>query len=160
MNKIFKSSIGRKIAMALSGLFLVVFLLQHFIINFTSVIDPKIFNAFSHFMGTNPLVQFVLQPILIVGVLFHFIMAWAQTICNIFPAVSRYSRNKKDNLLFRRRWGRLGMGKKAVLRVHGISRPRVRKWEGSRHCCAHISRDQLQLEDLLEETDEVQEVGA
>ena len=34
---------------------------------------------------------------------------------------------KKDNFLFRRRWGRLGMGKKAVLRVHGISRPRVRK---------------------------------
>lgn len=76
MNKIFKSSIGRKIAMALSGLFLVVFLLQHFIINFTSVIDPKIFNAFSHFMGTNPLVQFVLQPILIAGVLFHFIMGF------------------------------------------------------------------------------------
>ena len=62
--------------MALSGLFLVVFLLQHFIINFTSVIDPKIFNAFSHFMGTNPLVQFVLQPILIAGVLFHFIMGF------------------------------------------------------------------------------------
>ena len=34
---------------------------------------------------------------------------------------------KKDNFLFRRRWGRLGMGKKAVLRAHGISRPRVRK---------------------------------
>ena len=76
MNKIFKSSIGRKVAMALSGLFLIVFLLQHFIINFTSVIDPEIFNAFSHFMGTNPLVQFILQPILIAGVLFHFIMGF------------------------------------------------------------------------------------
>ena len=58
--------------MALSGLFLIVFLLQHFIINFTSVIDPKIFNAFSHFMGNNPLVQFILQPILIAGVLFIY----------------------------------------------------------------------------------------
>ena len=76
MKKIFKSSVGRKLAMALSGLFLIVFLLQHFIINFTSVIDPKIFNAFSHFMGNNPLVQFILQPILIAGVLFHFIMGF------------------------------------------------------------------------------------
>ena len=76
MKKVFKSSIGRKLSMALSGLFLIVFLLQHFIINFTSVIDPKIFNAFSHFMGNNPLVQFILQPILIAGVLFHFIMGF------------------------------------------------------------------------------------
>ena len=39
-------------------------------------IEGKIFNAFSHFMGTNPLVQFVLQPILIAGVLFHFILGF------------------------------------------------------------------------------------
>ena len=51
--------------MALSGLFLVVFLTQHFLINVTSVFSEDIFNKLSHFMGTNPLVQFVLQPILI-----------------------------------------------------------------------------------------------
>jgi succinate dehydrogenase / fumarate reductase cytochrome b subunit len=28
------------------------------------------FNSLSHFMGNNPLVQFVIQPILIVGVIF------------------------------------------------------------------------------------------
>jgi hypothetical protein len=33
------------------------------------------FNSLSHFMG-NPLVQFVIQPILIVGVIFHFIMGF------------------------------------------------------------------------------------
>ncbi len=68
------ASIARKVAMALSGLFLVIFLAQHFTINITSVIDPDTFNEWSHFMGTNPLVQFVLQPILIFGVVFHFIM--------------------------------------------------------------------------------------
>ena len=30
----------------------------------------------SHFMGNNPLVQFVLQPVLIAGVLFHFVMGF------------------------------------------------------------------------------------
>ena len=76
MKKIFKSSIGRKIAMALSGIFLIVFLTQHFLINITSVFSEDIFNILSHFMGNNPLVQFILQPILIAGVLFHFVMGF------------------------------------------------------------------------------------
>jgi len=68
--------------MALSGVFLVLFLGQHFTINMTSVISEKTFNSISHFMGTNPLVQFVLQPILIFGVLFHFIMGFILEIKN------------------------------------------------------------------------------
>lgn len=70
------SSIARKFAMALSGLFLVLFLGQHFTINLTSVIAPDTFNNWSHFMGTNFLVQAVLQPVLIFGVVFHFIMGF------------------------------------------------------------------------------------
>ena len=71
-----KSSIIKKVSMALSGLFLVIFLAQHLTINLTSIIpdDGKTFNAISHFMGYNPIVQFVLQPILIFGVFFHFMM--------------------------------------------------------------------------------------
>ncbi len=76
MKNIFKSSIGKKIAMALSGVFLIVFLTQHFIINITSVFSEDIFNMLSHFMGNNPLVQFILQPVLIAGVLFHFVMGF------------------------------------------------------------------------------------
>ena len=86
---ILSSSIGRKVAMALSGLFLVVFLTQHFIINITSVFSATVFNQFSHFMGTNPLVQFILQPVLIFGVLFHFLMGFRLEIKN------RSSREKK-----------------------------------------------------------------
>ncbi len=70
------SSIMRKVAMAISGLFLIIFLTQHFIINITSVFSEEIFNMFSHFMGNNFLVQFIAQPVLIVGVLFHFIMGF------------------------------------------------------------------------------------
>jgi succinate dehydrogenase / fumarate reductase cytochrome b subunit len=65
------SSIGRKVVMALSGAFLMLFLLQHFVINSLSLISPDSFNEVSQFMGTNPLVQYLIQPLLIFGVLFH-----------------------------------------------------------------------------------------
>jgi succinate dehydrogenase / fumarate reductase cytochrome b subunit len=71
-----KSSIAKKVAMALSGLFLMLFLTQHFFINLTSVFSADTFNAISHFMGNNPLVQYIIQPVLIVGVIFHFIMGF------------------------------------------------------------------------------------
>ena len=58
MSTLIKTSLARKFAMALSGLFLVFFLLQHFTINLTSVFSEEIFNELSHFMGNNPLVQF------------------------------------------------------------------------------------------------------
>ena len=76
MSGFLKSSIGRKIAMAISAFFLMVFILQHFAINILSVFNPDAFNEVSHFMGTNPLVQFVLQPVLIFGVVFHFLMGF------------------------------------------------------------------------------------
>jgi len=79
---ILSSSIARKVAMALSGLFLVLFLGQHFIINVTSVIDPETFNNLSHFMGHNFVVQFIAQPILIFGVVFHFVMGLVLEIRN------------------------------------------------------------------------------
>lgn len=82
MGGILKTSIARKVAMALSGLFLVLFLAQHFTINFTSVVSPDTFNEISHFMGTNFLVQAVLQPILIFGVVFHFVMGFVLEIQN------------------------------------------------------------------------------
>ena len=68
------SSVGRKFLMALSGFFLMFFLAQHLAINSLSLFSKDLFNEVSHFMGTNPLIQFVLQPILIFGVVFHLLM--------------------------------------------------------------------------------------
>ncbi|SDR92104.1 succinate dehydrogenase / fumarate reductase cytochrome b subunit [Gillisia sp. Hel1_33_143] len=82
MGGLLKSSVAKKFAMALSGLFLVLFLAQHFTINLTSVISPDVFNELSHFMGTNFLVQALLQPVLIFGVCFHFIMGFVLEIQN------------------------------------------------------------------------------
>jgi len=90
--KLISSSIGRKILMALSGIFLVVFLTQHFLINITSVFSENLFNTLSHFMGNNPLVQFILQPVLIFGVIFHFVMGFYLEILNSKSRKKNYSK--------------------------------------------------------------------
>ena len=77
-----KSSLARKYVMALSGLFLVTFLILHVTINLASVFSPDFFNEASHFMGYNPIVQFLMQPILIAGVIVHFVMGFVLELQN------------------------------------------------------------------------------
>ena len=91
---ILTSSIARKVAMALSGLFLVFFIGQHFVINLTSVIAPDTFNSWSHFMGANGLVQGLLQPVLIFGVVFHFVMGIVLEIKNVGARKVKYASYK------------------------------------------------------------------
>ncbi len=82
--------------MAISGIFLIIFLLQHFIINITSVFSESIFNQFSHFMGTNFVVQFIAQPILILGVVFHFVMGFVLDFKNRTSRKIKYVKYKGD----------------------------------------------------------------
>ncbi|MHA7942698.1 succinate dehydrogenase cytochrome b subunit [Formosa sp. 3Alg 14/1] len=93
MSGFLNSSIGRKVAMALSAFFLMFFLLQHFAINILSVFSPELFNEVSHFMGTNPLIQFALQPVLIFGVVFHFVMGFVLEIRNRKANGVKYAQN-------------------------------------------------------------------
>lgn len=94
MSALTKSSIARKVVMALSGLFLVLFLLLHVSINLSSVISPDIFNQWSHFMGYNPLVQYLMQPILIAGVVIHFVMGIVLEIQNNRARTVKYAQFK------------------------------------------------------------------
>ncbi len=82
MSGFLSSSIARKVAMALSALFLIFFLIIHLAVNVTSMFSETLFNDLSHFMGTNPLVQFALQPVLIFGVVFHFVMGFVLELKN------------------------------------------------------------------------------
>ena len=90
----FYKSIGYKILMALSGLFLMFFLLQHLTINMLSVISPELFNEVSHFMGINPVVQFLLQPVLMFAVIFHFVMGIFLEFKNRRSRSVKYAYNK------------------------------------------------------------------
>jgi len=47
----------------------------------------------SHFMGTNPLVQYGLQPVLIFGVVFHFVMGFILEIRNNAARSVKYVKN-------------------------------------------------------------------
>ncbi len=93
MSGLFSSSIARKVAMALSALFLVFFLLIHVAVNMLSVFNEELFNTASHFMGTNPLVQFAMQPILMFGVVFHFVMGFVLEIKNKKAQGVKYYKN-------------------------------------------------------------------
>ena len=88
-----KSSIGRKFAMALSAIFLMIFLLQHLAINLTATFSPDTFNDLSHFMGTNAFVQFVAQPILIFAVVYHFVMGFVLELQNRSARPVKYVKN-------------------------------------------------------------------
>lgn len=75
MKGFLKSSIGKKFIMSLSGLFLIVFLLVHLIMNLTMLIDPingKAYNLAANFMGTNPIIK-VIEPLLAIGFFIHIL---------------------------------------------------------------------------------------
>lgn len=93
MGGFFNSSVGRKVAMALSAFFLMFFLIIHLAVNITSLFSANLFNEMSHFMGTNPLVQFALQPVLILGVVFHFVMGFVLEIKNKSARKIAYVKN-------------------------------------------------------------------
>lgn len=88
------STIGRKYAMALSAMFLLLFLIMHLSVNLLSIFGEEgPFNAASYFMGYNPMVQFLMQPILIFAVFFHFIMGFVLEMKNAKARPVKYDMN-------------------------------------------------------------------
>ncbi len=72
MSNLFCSSIGRKLLMSLSGLFLIIFLIVHLAINLTLLVpdNGETFNVAANFMAL-PLIKFGLQPVLALGFIVH-----------------------------------------------------------------------------------------
>ena len=87
------STIGRKYAMALSAMFLLIFLVMHLSVNMLSVFSEDAFNSASYFMGYNPAVQFLMQPILVFAVFFHFIMGFVLEMKNNKARPVKYAVN-------------------------------------------------------------------
>lgn len=87
------STIGRKYAMALSAIFLLIFLLIHLSVNMVSVFSKDGFNVASHFMGYNPLIQFAMQPVLMFAVIFHFVMGFVLEMKNNKARPVKYAVN-------------------------------------------------------------------
>lgn len=84
MANLFGSSIGRKLVMSLSGLFLVLFLFIHLLLNSFLILDcgqGDLFNAGVHFMGTNPMIK-VIEPVLAIGFIIHIVYSLIITLQN------------------------------------------------------------------------------
>ncbi|MBS1681747.1 MAG: succinate dehydrogenase cytochrome b subunit [Bacteroidetes bacterium] len=71
---LFTSSLGRKLMMALTGLFLISFLVIHCTINAMIFYNDggQTFSHWGHFMGTNPIIR-TLEIVLVAGFLIHII---------------------------------------------------------------------------------------
>ena len=90
---ILKTSVAKKVAMALSGLFLVMFLLLHLAINLALIYPGKeAFDTAVEFMGTNPFIQ-VMQPLLAFGFIFHIAMGIYLELQNRGKRTVKYVKN-------------------------------------------------------------------
>lgn len=81
MSWLINSSIGRKLIMSISGLFLVLFLLFHSLMNFVVIISADAYNAVAGFLGAN-WYALIATVVLAFGFLIHIIYATIITLQN------------------------------------------------------------------------------
>ena len=91
MAKLFTSSIGKKLIMSITGLFMVLFITMHMCLNLTSVFSAETFEAVCEFMAL-PIVT-IMVPILAAGFIFHILYAIILEIGNLKArgGVKRYT---------------------------------------------------------------------
>jgi len=92
MGGIFSNSVGHKLVMAITGLFLILFLVVHLAMNLTLVMNDvflfgrqwgegELYNTAAHFMISTPLIR-LMEPLLAAGFIFHIVYATMITIRN------------------------------------------------------------------------------
>lgn len=77
MSKFLLASIGRKFLMSITGLFLVMFIGVHLIVNLLLIFDDsgELFNIGAHFMATNPAIR-IMEPLLGLGFMIHILWSF------------------------------------------------------------------------------------
>ena len=99
MSNFLTSSIGKKVIMSLSGLFLISFLCVHLALNLLLIFDNSgaLFNQGAHFMATIPIIK-IIEPILAIGFIIHIIWASVLTLQNQKARPVKYAlRNQSQN---------------------------------------------------------------
>ncbi len=108
---IFKSSIGKKFFMGITGLFLITFLIVHAGINSMIWFNDggETFSHWAHFMGTNLIVR-TMELVLVAGFLVHIVdglMLWAQNRA-ARPVKYSYNNPSANSKWYSRSMGLLG----------------------------------------------------
>lgn len=114
---LFSSSLGRKILMAVTGLFLCSFLVVHFIGNIALFTDPQQFNEYTRFMSTNSVIR-VMEIVLVLGFVAHIADAVMLTQKNSSARPEKYAMDKKRSNWFSRNMGLTGSIILAFLVLH------------------------------------------
>ncbi len=96
MSNIFNASIGRKLLMSITGLFLILFLLVHLTINLFLLFGSDAYNQAAHFMATNPMIK-IIEPTLAIGFLVHIIYATILTLQNQKARPEKYTARSAGN---------------------------------------------------------------
>ena len=100
MNKILFSSISKKFVMALAGLFLLLFLPVHLVINLLLLkSDPEPFNKAAEFMATFPLIK-VMEIVLMATILIHITWGIMLQIQNWLARPIGYAGGNKSDTTF------------------------------------------------------------
>ncbi len=91
------SAVGKKLVMAFTGIFLILFLIVHVTVNSCIFVPDhgETFNKVAHFFGTNWVVH-LLEVGLFVGILLHIIQGLALTIQNRSKRPVRYAVNRRS----------------------------------------------------------------
>ncbi|HHT28785.1 MULTISPECIES: succinate dehydrogenase cytochrome b subunit [Petrimonas] len=91
MSWLINSSIGRKLIMSISGLFLVLFLMFHSLMNFVVIISADAYNTIAATLGAN-WYALIATGILALGFIFHIIYALILSLQNLKArGASRYA---------------------------------------------------------------------
>jgi len=87
--------------MSMAGIFLMIFLLVHLVINLLVIIfdDPMVYNKAAHFMSSNILIK-IFEIVLFGGILLHVIYALILQIQNWIARPQRYSKTNYSNTSF------------------------------------------------------------
>lgn len=106
-----QSSLGKKLLMGLTGLFLISFLVVHATLNsFIFAMDGgDLFNQGAHFMATNPIIR-IMEIVLFVGIILHIVQALVLTLKNQKARPVKYAVNdgKANSKWYSRSMGILG----------------------------------------------------
>jgi succinate dehydrogenase / fumarate reductase, cytochrome b subunit len=97
MSRFLSASIGKKFIMSISGLFLVLFLAVHLIVNLLLIFDDtgELYNVAAHFMVTNPVVR-VIEPLLGLGFLVHILWSFILEYNNWKARPVKYNKTNKS----------------------------------------------------------------
>ena len=98
MNNIFSSSLGKKLIMSISGLFLMLFLAVHLTTNLLMLIgDGELYNKAAHVLATTPLLKAV-EYLLAFGFFFHIVYATILTLKNLKTRPIGYAKTSSNEI--------------------------------------------------------------